>query len=46
MHIPPYDNKNQAIVDIDNGLVPLNYFNIVKLKQGEIFDYAIPGYET
>jgi 5-deoxy-glucuronate isomerase len=26
--------------------VPLNYFNIVKLKRGERFAYAVPGYET
>lgn len=46
MHIAPYDNRNQPIVDIDNALVPLNYFNIVKLTQGQHFDYAVPGYET
>ncbi|NRB04935.1 MAG: 5-deoxy-glucuronate isomerase [Rhodobacteraceae bacterium] len=46
MHIAPFDNQNQAIVDVDHPLVPLNYFNIVKLTRGEIFDYAVPGYET
>jgi 5-deoxy-glucuronate isomerase len=46
MHIPPHDNRNRAIVDVDNPLVPLNYFNIVKLKRGEVFDYRIAGYET
>lgn len=46
MHIAPHDNKNKAIVDADNDLVPLNYFNIVKLKKGESFEYAVPGYET
>ena len=46
MHIAPYDNQNQPIVDSDNPLVPLNYFNIVKLKKGESFEYAVPGYET
>ena len=46
MHIPPFDNKNKAIVDVDDGLVPLNYFNIVKLKKGEAFEYQVPGYET
>jgi 5-deoxy-glucuronate isomerase len=29
-----------------NACVPLNYFNIVKLKKGEAFDYQVPGYET
>ncbi|MGB3313072.1 MAG: 5-deoxy-glucuronate isomerase [Albidovulum sp.] len=46
MHIAPHDNQNQPIVDTDHPLVPLNYFNIVKLKQGETFAYQVPGYET
>lgn len=46
MHIPPYDNRNQPIVDVNHELVPLNYFNIVRLKRGESFDYRNPGYET
>lgn len=46
MHIAPHDNQNKPIVDVDHPLVPLNYFNIVKLTRGEVFDYAVPGYET
>ena len=46
MHIAPYDNLNKPIVDIDNEVVPLNYFNIVKLKKGEVFEYSISGFET
>ena len=46
MHIAPHDNRNKPIVDVDHELVPLNYFNIVKLTKGEVFDYAVPGYET
>ncbi len=46
MHIAPFDNKNKPIVDVDHDLVPLNYFNIVKLTKGEVFEYAVPGYET
>ncbi|MFN4192520.1 MAG: 5-deoxy-glucuronate isomerase [Tabrizicola sp.] len=46
MHIPPHDNRNQPIVDRDNPLVPLVYFNIVRLAPGERFDYRTPGYET
>ena len=46
MHIAPYDNQNKPIVDVEDALVPLNYFNIVKLKKGQAFDYQVPGYET
>ena len=46
MHIPPFDNRNKPIVDVDDPTVPLNYFNIVKLKKGEAFTYRVPGYET
>ncbi|MEO1154506.1 MAG: 5-deoxyglucuronate isomerase, partial [Pseudomonadota bacterium] len=37
MHIPPYDNENAPLVDSGNDLVPLNYFNIIKLAKGEVF---------
>jgi 5-deoxy-glucuronate isomerase len=46
MHIAPHDNQNKPIVDAEHDLVPLNYFNIVKLRRGEVFEYAVPGYET
>ena len=46
MHIPPFDNNNQAIIDADDSNVPLTYFNIVKLQKGERFTYRVPGYET
>ncbi|WP_179380723.1 5-deoxy-glucuronate isomerase [Jannaschia marina] len=46
MHIPPHDNQNKPIVDAGNATVPLNYFNIVKLTEGQSFDYRVPGYET
>ena len=46
MHIAPYDNQNKPIVDVEDDLVPLNYFNIVKLTKGQTFDYAVAGYET
>lgn len=46
MHIPPFDNHNQPIVDVNHSHVPLTYFNIVKLKAGATFDYRVPGYET
>jgi 5-deoxy-glucuronate isomerase len=46
MHIAPYDNQNQPVVGIDDPRVPLNYFNIVKLARGQVFEYSVPGYET
>ena len=32
MHIPPYNNKNVPIININNHKVPLVYFNIIKLN--------------
>jgi 5-deoxy-glucuronate isomerase len=46
MHIAPHDNRNAPIIDINDARVPLNYFNIVKLKRGEAFEFQVPGYET
>jgi len=46
MHIAPFNNNNAPIVDVDDATVPLNYFNILKLKKGEAFEYQVPGYET
>ena len=38
MHLPPFDNKNKPIVDTGDSRVPLNYFNIVKLKKDQSFE--------
>jgi len=46
MHIPPFNNQNKPIIDTGDERVPLNYFNIIKLKSGEAFQYQVPGYET
>jgi 5-deoxy-glucuronate isomerase len=46
LHIAPHDNHNRAIVDTDDELVPLVYFNILRLKAGQHFDSTVPGYET
>ena len=46
MHIAPHNNSNKPIFNVDNELVPLNYFNIIKLKKGEVFNYSLSGYET
>jgi len=45
-HIPPFDNQNKAIIDIDDDTTPLCYFNNVKLKKGERFEYQLAGYES
>lgn len=46
MHIAPYDNQNQAIIAPGHPLIPLVYFNIVHLQQGESLTSTVPGYET
>jgi 5-deoxy-glucuronate isomerase len=46
MHIPPFENDNKPLVDVDDSIVPLTYFNIVKLEIGQAFSYQTPGYET
>ena len=46
MHIPPYDNRNGPIVDVNDQRVPLTYFNIVKLRRDEHFTSTAAGYET
>jgi 5-deoxy-glucuronate isomerase len=46
MHIPPHDNGNRPIVGPDHPLVPLNYFNIVRLTRGERYECTVAGYET
>jgi len=46
VHIPPHDNANRPIVDVDHPRVPLTFFNIVKLTQGQRFVSRVAGYET
>jgi 5-deoxy-glucuronate isomerase len=46
MHIAPFDNANRALVDEGDPLVPLVYFNILRLRAGESFGYRLAGYET
>jgi 5-deoxy-glucuronate isomerase len=45
-HIPPSDNRNRAIIDIDDATTPLCYFNHVKLRRGERFTHQVAGYES
>ena len=46
MHIAPFDNDNKPLIDVDNSIVPLTNFYIVKLGRGQAFSYQTPGYET
>ena len=46
MHIAPHDNRNNPIIGPDHPLVPLVYFNIVKLEVGQDFVSQVAGYET
>ncbi len=46
MHIAPYDNENQPIIAAGHALVPLVYFNIIKLTRGQSFVSQVAGYET
>ncbi len=46
MHIPPHDNANRPIVDVDHPRVPLTFFNIVKLTRDQRFVSRVAGYET
>jgi len=46
MHIPPYDNRNAPIVDVNDRDVALAYFNRVRLTEGQSFVSSVLGYET
>jgi len=45
MHNPHHDNHNKPIVDRNDSKVPLCFFNIHKLTNGEIFNSQVEGYE-
>ena len=45
-HIEPYENNNKPIVDIGNKTVPLIYFNHIKLKFEESFNYFLENHES
>lgn len=45
-HIPAYDNQNRPIVDTQNDIVPLCYFNRIGLKAGESHSYQLPHHES
>ncbi|MFD2178278.1 5-deoxy-glucuronate isomerase [Veronia pacifica] len=45
-HIPPFNNNNEPIIDINDETTPLCYFNSVLLKQGEEYTYQLEDYES
>ena len=46
MHIPPFDNQNKPIVNENNKVLSLTYFNLVKLQQDEDFLQVMTGFES
>lgn len=45
-HIPPFDNRNEPIINTNDDTTPLCYFNHVRLSQGEQFNHQLDGYES
>ena len=45
-HIEPFDNKNIPIVDVNDHILPLCYFNVIRLKKGEHYSYCLDHYES
>lgn len=45
-HIEAYNNQNQPIVDTDDQMLPLCYFNQVSLVKGESHSYTLDNYES
>ena len=45
-HIGAGDNLNEPILGADNPLVPLIYFNLVRLDAGQEATVSVPGFET
>ena len=45
-HIKPYNNNNKPLVDLNNEIVPLCFFNEICLKQGEKFQYVLNEFES
>lgn len=46
IHIEPFDNRNRPIIDRGNEVTPHIYFNDVRLKEGESFEYCLEDFES
>ena len=44
--IHAYNNKNHPIIDTDNTVVPLCYFNEITLKQDAVYTYKLAEHES
>jgi 5-deoxy-glucuronate isomerase len=44
--VKKYDNQNKPILQGGSGTIPMTYFNLVRLHQGERFEAKVPGFET
>ena len=45
-HIKPFDNNNRPIVDVDDEMLPLCFFNTVRLTNQQSYTYRLAGYES
>ncbi len=45
-HIKAYDNMNKPIVGRNHNLLPQSFFNIVRLRKDEYFQYHLEDYES
>ena len=45
-HIHSFNNENKAIIGENNQTVPLCYFNLIRLKQGERYRCTLDNYES
>jgi len=41
-----YDNKNEPIISPGKGMLALTYFNLVRLRRGEVYQAKVDGIET
>lgn len=44
--IRKYENRNLPIIPGNTGILPLTYFNLLRLSEGETLDQRVEGFET
>ena len=45
-YITSCDNQNRSIVDESSSCMSISYFNLIKLKKGEMFEIGLEGFES